>query len=315
MNKQELLGRQKEVHRIFRERSNLNGNHVQMKKDLQRFDKGVFLLLNGRTYRECCEAMEGFSTVYGWIKSRILPISFRQSATRTKEINPARLRKRQQFAYLLGVYQSKVEDIHKYRLTIATSDSELEKTIKQSMNALRLQHTQKTVHYAGRSTERFYHDSKSLMSIINEITENNTSIPPEFIHDQKLMISYLQGFFDSRATPSYAPRKIQSSEIKRMQPRITITKAGNESLLSAINTALHLLGINSRYNPRQNPGLIVINEAESIKKVIDYKLFRNKEKMQTLKEAYNYWKETKQYDSNGKFQKLKEKVRKERRKK
>lgn len=315
MNRQEILDRQREVHRIFKERSNLNGNHVQMEQDLQTFDQCVTLLLEGRTHRECAERIDRFSTAYRWIKSGVLPLSFRQSATTTKETNPARLRKRQQFAYILGVYQSKVGEIHNERLTIVTKDSHLETTVKQSLNVLRLKYAQATVHYANRSAERIYYDSKNLMSIINETTENNTSIPQEFMQDQQLLIKYLQGFFDSRATPSHAPKEIQKSDIRRIYPRITITKSGNESLLSAINTALHLLGINSRYNPRQTPGFIVINAAESVKKAIDYRLFSNKEKIQTLKEAYQYWKETKQYDANGKFHKIKSRIREERRNK
>jgi len=312
MNRQEILERKNEVHRIFRERSALNGNHAQMKKDLQRFDSGVYLLLNGVTYRDCCEIIDCFSTVYNWIKHKTLPLSFRQSATRTKEINPARIRQKQNFAYLLGVYQSKVNEIDKNRLTIHTKDSELERTVNQSLTALKLKYSQTTVYYADRSAEKIYCDSKNLMSMIREVTEDNTSIPKEFMQDQKLMITYLQGFFDSRATPSYAPRAIQNSKIRRIYPRITITKSGNISLLSAVNTALHLLGINSKYNPKQNPNNIVINDMESIKKTIDYKLFRSQKKMQELKETYRYWEETKEHDYNGKFQKLKDRIRKER---
>jgi len=311
MNRQELLARKEEVHRIFQEIRHLKNNSIQMQRDLRSFDDGIFLLLNGMTYRECCELQDNFSTVYGWIKRGTLPLSFRQSATRTKE-TPTGLTKRKQFAYLLGVYQSKVDEIDQKRLTIITRDSELEKAVKQSLNALRLKHSQTTVHYANRSAEKIYYDSKNLMSRIKSITENNTSIPQEFIPNQTLMISYLQGFFDSRAIPSYSSCTIQSSEIRRIHPRIIITKSGNESLLSAVNTALHLLGINSRYNPRQTPDQIVINELESIKKVIDYKLFRNKEKLRELKETYRYWKETKKYDSNGKFQQAKNKIREER---
>ncbi|MBW3004635.1 hypothetical protein KY310_02290 [Candidatus Woesearchaeota archaeon] len=290
MNRQELLARKREVHNIFKNRSLLNSNPAQMQEDLQRFDKGLCLLLKGGTYRECCAMMEGFSTVYGWIKRGILPLSFRQSATRTKEIHPARLRNRKQFAYLLGVYQSKVEEIHPERLTISTRDQGLEKTVKQSLNSLRLKYSQATVSYANRRAERIYYDSKSLMSLISESTEDNTSIPKEFMQDQNLLISYLRGFFDSRATPSYMPRTTQKSRILRVQPRVVITKSGNTPLLSAINTALHLLGINSRYNARKTPDQIVIHEIESIKRLLDYPLFRNREKMQELKETYSHWK-------------------------
>ncbi|MBD3304296.1 hypothetical protein GF343_04055 [Candidatus Woesearchaeota archaeon] len=289
MNRQELLERKEEVHKTFKKRSLLSNNSALMQKDLQRFDKGIFLLLQGKTYRECCELMDCFSTVYGWIKRGITPLSFRQSATRTKEI-PARLKQRLQFAYLLGVYQSKVEEIHPERFTIATNDKGLEKTVKQSLNALKLKYSQATVHYASRSAERVYYDSKNLMSLIKEATEDNTSIPKEFMQQQNLLIKYLQGFFDSRATPSYIPRTTQKSRILRVQPRITITKSGNECLLSAVNTALHMLGINSRYNPRNTPDQIAINEIKSIEKVMEYKLFRNRKKMQELKETYARWK-------------------------
>lgn len=288
MNRQELLERKKEVHSIFKKRTLLHNNSAKMAEDLQKFDKGIYLLLNGRTYRECCGELDRFSTVYGWIKRGLLPLSFRQSATRTKEI-PARLKKRQQFAYLLGIYQSKVEEIHPERFSITTRDKGLEKTIKQSLNALNLKYSRATVKYAGRSAERIYYDSKSLMSLISDATEENTSMPKEFMQDQKLLIKYLQGFFDSRATPSYMPRTTQKSRILRIQPRIAITKSGNTALLSAINTALHSLGINSRYNARKTPDQIAIYEIESTKRFLDYPLFRNRKKLQELKETYSHW--------------------------
>ena len=76
MNRQELLERKKEVHSIFKKRILLHNNSAKMEEDLQRFNKGVSLLLNGRTYRECCDILDGFSTVYGWIKRGIMPLSF-----------------------------------------------------------------------------------------------------------------------------------------------------------------------------------------------------------------------------------------------
>jgi hypothetical protein len=309
--------RQKELHKIYASQAcfSTDTQKLQMDRDLADIDQAAELLMKKYSYREAYKIMGSrFRKANEWIKKDTLPLSFRDSATRTKEI-PAGLTKKKQFAYLLGVYQSKVGEIHNERLTIVTQDSDLEKTVKQSLNALRLKYSQATVHYASRSAEKTYCDSKNLMNLIKEATEDNTSIPKEFMQDQNLLINYLQGFFDSRATPSYAPRTIQNSKIRRISPRITITKSGNASLLSAINTALHSLGINSRYNPRKAQGFIVITETESIKKVMDYKLFRNREKMQTLKTAYNYWKETQTYDSNGKFQKLKEKILEERRNK
>jgi len=312
MSKNALLARQSEMHRIFEERSVLNRNHTQTEEDLRRFDHGIELLLQGKTYRACQESVRNFSTVYGWIKRGNLPMSFRDSATRTKKIKTGKFLKKKQFAYLLGVYQSKVHEINPERLSICTSNPDLEKTVKQSFNTLRIKHTQTTVKYTDRTAKKIYCDSKSLMSFIKEVTEDNTGIPKEFLQDHKMLISYLQGFFDSRAVPSYAPSNIQNSQIKRMHPRITITKSGNTSLLSAVNTALHSLGINSRYNQRKNPDHVVINELESIKKVIDYKLFRNRENIRALKETCTYWKETKKYDNNGKFQRQKDKVRKER---
>lgn len=313
----QVTERQKALHEVYDSQVGFStdAQKLQMDRDLADIDQAAELLLNNYSYRESLEIMGSrFRKANEWIKKNTLPLSFRDFAARTKEM-PASLAKKKQFAYLLGVYQSKVDEIHNERLTIVTKDSALEKTVRQSLNALKLKYSQATVHYANRRAERIYCDSNSLMSIINEATENNTSIPKEFVQDRNLLINYLQGFFDSRGTPSYALRIIQNSKINRIYPRITITKSGNDSLLSAINTVLHSLGINSRYNPRKAPGFITITETESIKKVINYKLFRNREKMQTLKAAYKYWKETQIYDSNGKFQKIKEKILEERRNK
>lgn len=313
---EQIAARQKELHRIYDAQiSSADGRKIDMQRDLADFDRAASLLLDHYSYREALRLMGArFRKVYGWIKGKGLPLSFRNSATRTKEI-PAGLRERQQFAYLLGVYQSKVDEIPPERLSITTRDSGLERTIRQSMDALGLKYSQVTVHYAGRAAERIYYDSKSLMSMIKEITEDNTSIPREFMQDQKMLIRYLQGFFDSRAVPSYAPNTIQSSHIRRVHPRIIITKSNSTSLMSAVNTALHSLGINSRYNPHKDPIQIEINDIASIRRVLDYGLFKNKEKLRALTETYRYWRETKEYDHNGKFQKLKDKIREERDKK
>ena len=314
MGRKDILARKKKVHEIFQERSTANGKRVQMEKDLLRFDQGIELLLTGKTYKECKRLLSCFPTIYGWIKRGTLPLSFRESATRTKNI-PAKLMKKQQFAYLLGIYQSKTGEVNKERLSITTRDSCLERKVKQSLNHLKIRYSQTEVHYADRTAKRIYCDSKNLMSLIKQATEDNTIIPKEFIQEKKMLLNYLRGIFDSRGIPSYSPHKIKSSQIRRIYPRITITKSDNTSLLSAINTMLHSLGINSRYNPRQNPNQIIINETESIKKIIDYGLFKSKEKMQELKENYKYWKETKEHDYKGKFHKLKEKIREERKNK
>ena len=145
------------------------------------------------------------------------------------------------------------------------------------------------------------------MSYISEITENNARIPHEF-YIPVIMNSYLSGF-SAQASISYTKDIFKCSSIPRISPKIVIRKQGNISLMSAVNSALNLLGVASVYNKLTDPGCIYIYALESIKKFIDLGLCRSSEKMGRLKELYDYWKDTKELDDYGAYQKLKDKIR------
>lgn len=306
-----LLARKANFHKVYlKSIASADGRKEAMGKDLADFDKGIELLLNGKNYRTCTQEMPRFSTVYDWILQRNLPWSFRDRNVEVefKKINTDRLSESSNFAYLLGVYQAKVASINPDRLTITTNEPSLAREVENCFNALHMKPSRKLVDFSNSGhAERIYYDSSRLMSYISEITENNTRIPHSFFLPN-LMIAYLSGFFDARASPHHSESKSKCSSIIRKYPRIVITKKGNVPLLSAVDSALNFIGIASNYDSQKNPSQIYINELKSIKKVIDLGLFRSCEQMDKLKELYDYWKDTNELDRNGKYQVQKNKI-------
>lgn len=295
MGTERLLLRKEEFNKTYLDRTaSAKNNQEAMQKDLELFNKGIDLLLQGKTYRQCKQEMPRFSTVYSWIYRNNLPMSFRESfATNTRHIDLSKLLENYMFPYFIGAYQAKTDKIPTNRLSITTNDTYLEKEIEKSLRSLRIKYTNTTIAFNERKSARIYIDSKELLSHIFILTENNTAIPKEFLVEAGALETYLTGFFDARAVPSYSASQIQDSRIIKLNPRIIITKKGHVSLLSAINTALHYLEIDSCYNPSTNPRVLSINEKNSIEKIITLKLFTNKEKIQKLKDICNYWKEKK----------------------
>ena len=292
-----LLERREEINKIYNERiTPANNKQKAMQEDIELFNKGTDLLLQGKTYRQCQKEIPRFATAYDWICRNTLPMSFRESfATNTRQISREKLLENPRFPYFIGAYQAKTDKIPTNRLSITTLDKCLEKEIQKSLKSLRLKFNKTIIRCNEQKAARIYMDSKELLSYIHDLTENNTAIPSNFLVEAGALETYITGFFDARAVPSYSPSRIQGSRIIKLNPRIIITKKGHVSLLSAINTALHSMDINSCYNPSINPRVLSINERNSIEKIITLKLFTNNEKMQKLKDICNYRKETKNY--------------------
>lgn len=308
MLRKKLLLSQNRFHKIYQERIvSANGRQEAMKKDLADFDKGIELLMQGRSYRTGKNEMKRFLTVYGWIVQRNLPQSFLAYVWR-KNINTHLLAKSPNFAYIVGVYQARIRAIHPQHIRIRTGDSSLEHEVETCFRALHMVPSKKKIVFKKiKHSHVLCYNSVLLMSYISEITENNTRIPHAFFIPN-LMHAYLSGFCDAHSSPTYYKSKPKCSSIIRKYPRIVITKQGNVPLLSAVNSALNFLGIASVYNLQSNPSQIYILALESIKKFIDAGIYRSHEKMGKLKELYDYWKDTNEFDYAGAFQKQKNKI-------
>lgn len=308
MDRKTLLRRQEKFHELYQKRlASANGMEEAMARDLAQYDEGIELLLQGVSSRACLKLLPHFTTTYSWIRQATIPRSFKDYFALRKKVNLASLEASPSFAYIVGAYQAKVDKIHSTILTIEGSYS-LEHEVEKCFRSLNMaSNRSKIAHKSGRPNDRIRYYSLNLMSRISKITENNSRIPQLFFIPE-MLIAYISGFFDARASPSFSGVRCEGSSIVRKYPRITISKYGNVPLMSSVNSVLHFLGIASIYDSQNDPRHIYINALGSVKKVIDLGLFRCPEKRQKLIDLYTYWTETKELDYRCAYQRQKEMI-------
>jgi len=187
-------------------------------------------------------------------------------------------------AYIIGVYQSKVNRINSQALMITDQNKDLVERCRQFLEEVFDTFIYQTeVKYPKGSIVKYKHRlvfwNKEFMDYLREETSDNNKVFK--FDDKETEMDYIRGWFDSRASVTFSPHYIERLDWKAQYPKIVIHKQSQRLLKS-----LRMLLRRHSFSAKLNKNRILITKDRDIKKVIERGLLTDKNKLERLTELY-----------------------------